>query len=96
MREVTSFKRPVADANDISIHTSHARGDASPWKHWPAIIISIHTSHARGDGLNHQYVYGFGISIHTSHARGDTISYIYWRMAKPFQSTPLMREVTEN
>ena len=58
-------------AQGISIHSPHARGDADAKGHVLRLSISIHSPHARGDfqkcndgGTDH-------ISIHSPHARGD-------------------------
>ena len=39
----------VASRRAISIHSPHARGDASVWNELPRLFISIHSPHARGD-----------------------------------------------
>ena len=55
----------------ISIHSPHARGDASSANVSRILSISIHSPHARGDAPYPPRSAGNAISIHSPHARGD-------------------------
>ena len=84
----------IRNADSISIHSPHARGDLRHWIPGNDETISIHSPHARGDAYNANWSSYMLISIHSPHARGDVNnSPPLW--AKPaFQSTPLMRGET--
>ena len=94
-----NFVRISNASRDISIHTPHTRCDRNcPLYHLFFFgCISIHTPHTRcdvGDLKVQQFLRV--ISIHTPHTRCDWFMRMKSGPKKIFQSTHLIRGVTEN
>ena len=52
MRGETMYQYQQTQAQDISIHSPHARGDKLQELKRDLLTISIHSPHARGDSVN--------------------------------------------
>ena len=72
----------------ISIHSPHARGDATHRVRPCDNIISIHSPHARGDQDYGGVIMGGDISIHSPHTRGDSVALIRPRSWTDFKPLP--------
>ena len=79
----------------ISIHSPHARGDLTWYKHSARNFLFQSTPLTRGetDQIN-QILRPMKISIHSPHARGDDGGSITVKVTGKFQSTPLTRGET--